>query len=207
MPQGRQFSDRTRAAAGMSASSSSASLSSNSLGPLGSVVLGPPGDEGVSGARGTVVVLPRTGSGSDGLRAIRELRAVQERAAAENAGDTEVAAERARIMSEIVSLLGARLVQPGVGAEVLRRFPRIQVGKGAEICGSSECPICLEALSSPILLLPCFCCGHEACLATALSFDARCPLHRIDVRKHLERDVCAAFAAFVVDSGSDELES
>jgi hypothetical protein len=116
------------------------------------------------------------------------------------------AEERRRILSEIVHLLGVRLRDnnvPGGGsgggggggaAHLLRRFPTFAVDKGQVIAGNASCPICLDVLSGTVMLLPCMCSGHETCMTAALSHDRRCPLHRIDVRKHVHEDDLAVAA-------------
>lgn len=71
---------------------------------------------------------------------------------------------------------------------LLRRFPTFPVEKGQVVAGVASCPICLDALSDTVMLLPCLCSGHESCMKTALSFDNRCPLHRLDIRKYVQEE-------------------
>lgn len=89
-----------------------------------------------------------------------------------------VADERRELLNSIVELLnlGSQVRDTLTGDVVsdsdrrggiqhlLRRFPTFSVEKGQVVAGTASCPICLDALSDTIMLLPCLCSGHEGCM-------------------------------------------
>jgi hypothetical protein len=85
----------------------------------------------------------------------------------------------------LVSAIPGQLA--GADDELIERFAIFTVREGIVVGGERDCPICLDALSGMLMMLPCWCVGHVECMTSALRADVRCPLHRIDVRVH----VCA----------------
>jgi hypothetical protein len=83
-------------------------------------------------------------------------------------------------------LVSAMPGQPvGADDELISRFSVFTVPEGVVVAGEIDCPICLDALSGMLMMLPCMCVGHVECMTRALRADVRCPLHRIDVRVHV----------------------
>jgi hypothetical protein len=83
-------------------------------------------------------------------------------------------------------LVSAMPGQPvGADDELISRFSVFTVREGVVVAGEEDCPICLDALSGMLMMLPCMCVGHVECMTSALRADVRCPLHRIDVRVHV----------------------
>jgi hypothetical protein len=97
-----------------------------------------------------------------------------------NGGDNEM-------LASVFALLSRQRPGPGQvygDAQLAAAFPVFPSPVGP-VAGSITCPICLERLGGQLLMLPCMCVGHEECMSRALGADVRCPLHRIDVRRHL----------------------
>lgn len=123
-----------------------------------------------------------------------------------NNGSDMLEDERRWILAEVLQLLSMHIPDRIVRGDshLASQFPTFSVEKGTVLVGVSSCPICLEELSGEVTLLPCFCSGHAECMKNAIKNDVRCPIHRIDIRKHLIYDpVCDVDSTMATDGASN----